>query len=356
MKPVYFLFCFLPFYFQIFPEEKPPRPKDNYARLSNCRFLNVPEDPYKLPEIKLIPVPDFPGKESIWGANGMDHRGHLWFGVTTTKGVSNAHLFEYDPVENKMTDRGSVVDKLKELKIAENVGQAKIHSRIIEGNDGYIYFSSFDEKGENEEKEIIPVYGGHMWRLKLSDHKWEHLFSSPDPLMAVNGYGRWMYALGYFGHILHQYDCKTGEHKKVRVGSLGGHVSRNFLCDHRGHVYVPRLVRGKECSIQVTLVELDTSLKEVGETPLENYMNQGAPPHKSHGIVGFQPMADKSIFFATHMGALYRVEPQKEYPSKISALGFYHPNGSRYVASMFTFSGTRYLLGRCPLDKKTSSV
>ena len=65
----------------------------------------------------------------------------------------------------------------------------------------------------------------------------------PEALIAVAGAGRWIYTLGYFNHVLYQYDCETGKHQSITVGAVGGHISRNFFCDIRGHAYVPRLAR-----------------------------------------------------------------------------------------------------------------
>ena len=72
-------------------------------------------------------------------------------------------------------------------------------------------------------------------------YKWEHLLATPEALIAVAVGDRQVYALGYFGHVLFQFDTATRDVKRIPVGSLGGHVSRNFIADYRDHSYVPRL-------------------------------------------------------------------------------------------------------------------
>ena len=61
----------------------------------------------------------------------------------------------------------------------------------------------------------------------------------PEALIAVAVGDRYVYALGYFGHVLFQFDTMTRDVKRIPVGSLGGHVSRNFIADYRGHAFVP---------------------------------------------------------------------------------------------------------------------
>jgi hypothetical protein len=153
-----------------------------------------------------------------------------------------------------------------------------------------------------------------------------------------------IYALGYFNHVLYQYDCRTGANRSVAVGALGGHISRNFFCDHQGHVYVPRLgqVPGTT-QMRTTLVELDSVLREVAESPIRNYTQ--TRDEDSHGIVAFQPLADRSIVFATDQGYLHRLVPQEESPADVEWLGWFHPQRRAYVASLFTSDGQRHLMG-----------
>ncbi len=319
-----------------------------YADQTGCLFTEPEVAPLESIAAESITVPEFPGRWAIWGSTGRDNRGHLWFGVSANGGdPPSAHLYEYDPEKRQMTDRGNVVEALRRagaLQVGES--QMKIHSRIVQGGDGHLYFSSHDEQGEATDGSHLPTWGGHMWRLRLPENRWEHLFATPEALIAVAGAGRWIYALGYFNHVLYQYDCATGKHQAVTVGSLGGHISRNFFCDLRGHVYVPRL-QGGAAGLPATtyLVQFDTELKEQAATRFEFYSQ--TPNESSHGITGVQPLADGTIVFTTDQGFLFRVKPLDFLPSKVEPLGWFHPEGKNYVASLFTDDGKSHVMGYC---------
>jgi hypothetical protein len=320
----------------------------SFAELAGCSFAPRPARPSAAPRPRFIPLPDFPGAYAVWGATGRDRRGHIWVGISARDvSIPSAHLIEYDPDADVVHDRGDVVSALESCGVyRRGEGQMKIHSRIIQAADGHLYFASMDEQGEAEDGSCLPTWGGHLWRLRLPENRWEHLERVPEGLIAVAGVGRYVYALGYFGHVLYQYDTATNTTSKVRVGSVGGHISRNFLADARGHVYVPRLrERPGADEPLVTLVEFDASLKQVAENPLRNYM-AGRDPTASHGIVGLQYLADGSMVFVTHRGFFYRITPQEEdLPARLSTLGWFHPNGEAYCPSLFTFDGADQVLG-----------
>jgi hypothetical protein len=321
-------------------------PLRSFADQMGCVFTPATAAPLESARAELIPVPDFPGRWAIWGSSGRDHRGHLWFGVSAN-GVQppSAHLFEYDPATSTMTDRGGVVEALRQANVLKDgEGQMKIHSRIVQGGDGHLYFASCDEQGEAVDGSRLPTWGGHLWRLRLPENRWEHLFATPEALIAVAGAGRWIYTLGYFNHVLYQYDCATGKHRSLTVGAVGGHISRNFLCDIRGHAYVPRLRRAGPTMI-TSLVEINTQLEEQGETRFGNYTQTA--DDNSHGITGVQPLADGTIVFTTDQGFLYRVTPLDLLPAKVEPLGWFHPAGQAYVASLFTSDGKTHVLGYC---------
>jgi len=297
------------------------------------------------PIVKRIAIPDFPGAHAIWGATGQDRRGHIWFGVSAAAAVElpSARLFEFVPATGELINRGDVVGELKRCGLHRpGEGQMKIHSKIVQADDGHLYFASMDEQNEDLRSLKLPTWGGHLWRLRMPENKWEHLLTTPEPLMAMAGAGRCVYALGYFGHVLYQYDCKTGRIRSVKVGAVGAHISRNFFTDRRGHVYVPR-VKAAAGPASATLVEFDSSLREIAETPMDQYI-RGHPTH-THGIIGFQPLKDGSIAFLTHTGCLYLLKPSADGPAKLTSLGWFYPRGSCYTPSLFTDPDNRRLMG-----------
>ena len=299
------------------------------------------------PVIRSLDIPPIPGQRAIWGATGRDSRGHIWFSVMAEDVPQpSAHLFELEPATDKIADRGDVVSALKKAgRLRPDEGQMKIHTKIVQGPGGYLYFSSMDEEGENEDTELLPKWGGHLWRLRLSDYSWEHLIATPEALLAISLSGNTVSTLGYFGHVLYQFDIATGQQRRLKVGSMAAHVTRNIVMDRRGHVYAPRVQPDAAGQPVATLVEFDAALKEVANWPLPNYFN--SRPRSTHGIIGVVPMPDGSTIFLTHNGWLTRIVPpaKGEAPAKLEQLGWFHPRGPEYCASLFTDAKGAKLMG-----------
>ena len=94
-----------------------------------------------------------------------------------------------------------------------------------------------------------------------------------------------------------------------------------------------------------SLVELNTDLKEEGETRFDHYTQTA--DDQSRGITGFQPLADGTIVFTTDQGFLYRVTPINLLPAKVEPIGWIHPAGKANVASLFTSDGKTHLMAYC---------
>jgi hypothetical protein len=311
-------------------------------------FGPEPSAPLDAPTMRPIALPDFEGAYASWGATGRDRHGHIWVGVSAHEvRRPSAHLFEYFPDIDRVVDRGDVVAQLERLGLARRgEGQMKIHSRIVPASDGYLYFASMDEQGEATDGSRLPTWGSHLWRIRPEGGDWEHLLAVPEGLIAVSGGGTFLYALGYFDHTLYQFDTRTGESRSIRVGSAGGHVSRNFLSDERGHAYVPRLrsIGGAGSDhLATTLVEFAEGLNQLAETPIRHYTQ--TRDDESHGIVGVVHLAGGAMVFATDQGYLYRVDPRPDGPAAVKGLGYFHPRGESYAASLFTHDGVRRILG-----------
>jgi hypothetical protein len=91
-------------------------------------------------------------------------------------------------------------------------------------------------------------------------------------------------------------------------------------------------------------VEFDTRLREVAATPLEHYLD--GPPVAAHGIIAFQHMLDRSVYFTTHIGRLYRIAtPVGSDPAVVVDAGWFHPKGPAYTPCLFTYSGKSTLVG-----------
>ena len=315
-------------------------PMLTYEELTGSRFLPPSGNPNRAPTVRVLDVPDFTGATAIWGSTGRDRRGRLWFGVSASGDGGSAHLFAFDPAGNSWRDHGSVVEQLKTAGLYKpGEGQVKIHSRIVQGGDGWLYFASTDEEGEKEDGSAPPRWGGHFWRIDPERGQWQHLFAAPEGLVAVAGVGRFMYVLGYWGHVVFRYDTLTAATKRVQVGSIGGHVSRNIVADARGHVFVPRVARDPAGAPTARLVELDSELRELASTTLEGYFGKGAV-QDNHGITGLAYLPNGRILFVTSRGYLHVIDsPDRqapERPVKVRSLGYVHPEGEAYTASLFS--------------------
>ena len=103
-------------------------------------------------------------------------------------------------------------------------------------------------------------------------------------------------------------------------------------------------------SLFAQLVEYDSALGEIASTPLEFYLGAGSPA-ENHGIVGLAFLEDGNLLFTTHRGRLYRVAPRARASAKVTALGWFHPEGEAYAPSLFALgrslvAGVAYQSGR----------
>jgi len=323
-------------------EPNNPESERPYELRAGTHFSNTVSNNEISAVLTELKPPLFPGANSIWGATGRDDRGHIWFGISVQREEA-AHLVEYIPEDDIFVDHGDPVTALKAAwKYRWNETQRKIHSKIIQADDGYLYLASMDDDGEDPNSSKLPMWGSHFWRYHPTE-------------IAVSGVGRCVYALRYWDHLLYQYDTLTGKVNRKIVGSEGGHVSRNIVADENGHVYVPRvkyvqLFGTKEAEAKkllvTMLVEFDENLNEVGSTPLTHYIEQERQNLRAnHGIVGLSYLADHSIVINTHLGFLYRIIPKISGPAVVEEIGWFHPKGHSYIASVFPLDGYQKILG-----------
>jgi len=319
--------------------------KPDYTKLTGSVFFPEPSDPFHEPQVRELKLPTIPGAESIWGSTGRDSRGHIWIGVSTRRPGTGAHLLEFNPKTDSVKDYGSVIDQLRRSGLyEEGAGQIKIHSKIVQAADGWLYFASTDEEGEDFATSTLPKNGGHLWRIYPGNKNWEHLFAAPEAIIAVSGVGRFIYALGYWDHVLFQHDTRTKQTRRIVVGSADGHVSRNFLADDRGHAFVPRITKRADGTYNAALIEYDEQLNEIGSTGLQYYLGK-EPPEDNHGIVGIAYLPDRRMMFTTHLGQVYEITPVEGGPARVTAMGWMHPEGEAYAPGLYALGGKMWLAG-----------
>jgi hypothetical protein len=287
-----------------------------------------------------LPVPDLPDADAIWGATGRDALGRIWIGVSGKRFGSSGHLLRYDPDTENWTVAGRVLDALDRTGLAEpGMGQVKLHSRIVQADDGWMYFTSMDEEGEREDGSAMPKWGSHLWRVHPDTLEWQHRFASPDALIALGAAGDSVWALGYWNHVVVHHDIRNATTTRTIAGSLAGHISRNMVVDARGRAFVPRLSGG-----QAELLELDASLQVQGRSALPGYAMPG-DPGANHGITGLVTRADGAAWFTTHAGKLFGITSAADSAATVSALGDFHPAGGGYAPSLFLLDDGTTLAG-----------
>jgi hypothetical protein len=307
------------------------------------RFFPVKSLSFETPDIYEVPINYSAGGKAIWGAIGRDDQGKLYLGASTKSGKdSTAFLYQYDPSSSTFEPQGDVVGQLKRLGLYQpGMGQNKLHSKFYQADDGYIYFTSFDEQGEDTD--INPTWGGHLWRKKSNDKDWQHLLATEEALIAVNLSGKYVYVLGYWDHVLYQFNTQNQQVNRVVVGSVSDHVSRNFVVDPLAHAYVPKVTTSPSNEIQTFLNEYDTELKLVGSYPMPSYKNRKMAGH--HGIVGYTSMESGNILFTTSDGGLYEINVFSTSEDKLSYKGMMHPEGKAYIPSLFPLDGKNLVAG-----------
>ncbi|MFC4700180.1 hypothetical protein ACFO4O_08440 [Glaciecola siphonariae] len=319
-------------------------PVDTGSTVIDAKYIDIKDAHFKPPvftEIELdIGVP----AAAVWGATGRDNDGRIYFGLSTYKGIHDtAFLAQYDPATGISTAQSDTLTQLKRARLyVDGMSQNKLHSKFFMAEDGYLYFSSFDETGETSTRN--PIYGGNLWRKLPDDENWEHLLASDEALIAVNVHGRYVYALGYWDHVLYQYDTITQRSTKLSIGSVPGHISRNFLVNRKGHVFVPRVEQLANGESSTVLVEISPSMAISDLHPMNDYLNKGN--FGSHGIVAYTNMKNGDAYFIAASGGLYHIVETATGGHELKYLGkFEGQYENSYIASLFSPDGESLLVG-----------
>ena len=317
-------------------------------------YTALPKKMFAAPTITEIQFHVPENVDAIWGATGRDDNGRIYFGASSHSGdKGSAFLYQYNPETGDIIEQSDVVSELKSNQVyRRGMRQNKLHSKFYQANDGYLYFSSFDEAGEA--KGVNPTWGGNLWRKLPNDKHWQHVLATEEAIVGINTNGRYVYALGYWDHVLYQYDIETDKVQRVTVGSTNRHVTRNFIVDELGHVYVPQLIKNDFNEVEVSLAEYDEELKLVAIYPLPSYQSDDFKEH--HGIVAYTSMKNGDIYFTSADGGLYQIIPFDKSATKVQFKGMMHPNGKAYIASLFSIDGTGILAGIGRQDTKDGGI
>jgi hypothetical protein len=268
----------------------------------------------------------------------------MYFGLSNdTSKIKSANLIQYDPASGTIVSQSDTLSQLKNAKIYfAGLSQNKLQSKFFMANDGYLYFSSSDETGQSDSTN--PVYGGNLWRKLPGSETWEHLTATDEGLIAVNVNGRFVYALGYWDHVLYQYDTVSQRTNRFTIGSLDGHVSKNFVLNKRGHAFIPRVEMTPEGTISAVLVEVKSSMAIADIHPLDDYINTDG--YGNDGIVAYTLMKNGDAYFTVSTGGLYHITESASGSHKVHYLGKFDPQfENSYIASLFSPDGSSLLVG-----------
>ncbi|MDQ2775135.1 MAG: hypothetical protein M3Y57_09505 [Acidobacteriota bacterium] len=188
--------------------------------------------------VRFLPYPDFPQADSSWGSIGYSSRyNKVYIGVTNHR--DRQGLFEYDVASGKLRLCG-FVDEMGHLRPFE--WQGKIHTQIVEGPDGAMYFGTDGgESREEDLKEHPHGYGGGFF------FKWDpqqrHLTNLGMALpyeglkdIAVDHTDGTLFAVSYPQVHLLTYD--TPKNTLTDLGRVGsGHVPRVIFTDKWSNIY-----------------------------------------------------------------------------------------------------------------------
>lgn len=185
-----------------------------------------------------LDYPDFPEAHSTWGSIGYSTKFNKVF-----VGVTNHHdkigLYEYDVATHALRLLGFVAD-LAHLRTFE--WQGKIHSYLVEGPDGKIYFST--DGGENREEFLMEhphgYGGGYFFSWDPAEGRLTNLGKAfrYDSLknIAVDEVTGLLYGITYPQDHLVVYDLPRNDLRDLgRMGSA--YVPRVVFTDWWGNAY-----------------------------------------------------------------------------------------------------------------------
>ncbi len=266
--------------------------------------------------IRFVEYPDFPEAHSTWGSIGYSApHDKVFVGVTNHR--DRVGLFEYDVKSQKMRLCG-FVPELANLRAYQ--WQGKIHSQIVEGPGGSMYFAT--DGGESREEYLMEhphgYSGGFMMKWDPAQNRLTNLgvglqYESIKDLAVDRTTGR-ICAITYPQVHFLVYD--PGKNDLRDLGRLGSdHVPRVLFQDRWSNAYYvdwrQRLVKFESKSGR--LVFARESLPAFPGTPGE-YIVTGVTAYASDPDGG-------AIYLITYGAKMLVFRPQQEGIGAVEDLG-----------------------------------
>jgi hypothetical protein len=266
--------------------------------------------------IRFVEYPGFPEAHSTWGSIGYSTRHNkVYIGVTNHRDLIG--LYEYDVSAKEIELKGFIPDL---VNLRDFQWQGKIHSQIVEGPDGAMYFST--DGGESREEYLMNHPHGYHGGLFL---KWDPVSEKLTNLgmglrfesikdVAVDRVTGLVYGVSYPQVHFLVYDPDKNDLRDL--GRLGSdHVPRILFSDQWGNGYYldwrQRLVKYERS--QGKLVFASESLPAFPGTPGE-YIITGVTASAENHRKGI-------IYLITYGAKLIAFHPQEEGIGRFEDLG-----------------------------------
>lgn len=208
------------------------------ANETNAAVARVP------PSIDFIPTGPIPphgqGSWSTWGDLLLADNGKVYFGVGDHAGRDgHCSLWEYDPRLRRLR---MVVDVHRLLGIGpDGFGEGKIHGRIDQGRDGWLYFATYWGLGQVPETLPAGWDGSHVIRFDPRTDRAEDLgapfHGETWPMSALDPVRGNLFACGVQDYVM----CYNVYERRLRYGGALPHgwawFARSTFVDPRTGVF-----------------------------------------------------------------------------------------------------------------------
>ena len=274
--------------------------------------------------ITFINYPDFPDGHSTWDDIGYNSKYNtVYVGVTNHK--DKIAFYEYKVSENTMALKG-FIGELANLRPYQ--WQGKIHSKIVEGPDGCMYFST--DGGESREEYLMEhpkgYAGGFFMKWDPATDKLTNLgiglqYESIKDIDVDHETGK-IYGISYPQVHFTVYDPKKNDFQDLgRLGST--HVPRVMFTDKWGNCYY--------VDWRQRLVKYEKSLNKLVFAKESLPAFPGTPGSKIvTGITAFAKDEKNGIIYLLTYGAkVLAFHPKKDGMGKVEDLGGVADTGNK---------------------------
>ncbi len=327
-----------------------PAPSVSLRRIETPDFLTVPPALEGKPGFRIartaptIDIHVFEGLPSAgpktlwsnWGDGCVASNGRYYFALGNHLGPEGqSYLYEYDPHHRTVRAALDLREALPESK--ERYAAGKVHSRIDQGKDGLLYFSTYWGKIPKEADFQAGYLGSVLLRYDPSSGRSESLGAIvpgqglPTSLLDPRRMIQYFTAV-YSGDFV-AYDLTA---RKVLYRGSGDQQegSRNLMLDAAGHCYFS--------TADGFLARYSPSENRVTRTRAQLPLAAGAAPGKTGGRflrASTRPARNGRLFGMTKDGALFAFDPKTDM---VTELGANFLKGE-YVAVMALSPDEKYL-------------